>query len=284
MSSTKWSAYWRLMRFDKPIGTALLWYPVAWSLWLASSGFPTLSYFLLFFTGTVIMRAAGCVINDIADRQLDAHVKRTTKRPLATGELSLQQALICFSLLILFAILILIQLPPSCFLIALFAALLTAFYPFTKRWFDMPQFILGLAFTSSIPMVFMAIQGQFTMVTGILILLNIFWVIAYDTAYAMVDRSDDIVMQMHSSAILFGDSDRLIIAILQILTHGLWLIIAYLNHFTYQFFLIWALAGGMFIYQQRLLRNRLPQDCFIAFLNNHWYGLTMWLALIIALF
>lgn len=284
MSSASWSTYWRVMRFDKPIGTALLWYPVAWSLWLASQGLPSGYYFVLFLFGTIVMRAAGCVINDIADRQLDAHVARTNQRPLATGELSLQQALGSFAFLILLALIILIQLPPSCFLIAFIAVLLTAFYPFTKRWFNMPQLILGLAFTSSIPMVFMAVKGEMTLITGLLILINICWVVAYDTAYAMVDRSDDLLMQVHSSAILFGRSDRLAIAILQIITHGLWIPIAYLAHLNNLFYLVWAMAGCLFVYQQRLIRYRRGQDCFAAFLNNHWYGLSMWVALIISMY
>lgn len=283
MPRAKWSAYWQLMRFDKPIGTALLWYPVAWSLWLASKAWPLLYYLVLFFLGTVIMRAAGCVINDIADRQLDAHVARTEQRPLATGQLTLQNALVCFFVLILLALLILIQLPPACFLIALLAVLLTAVYPFTKRWFDMPQLVLGLAFTSSIPMVFVAVNGQITVVTILLIVLNICWVIAYDTAYAMVDRNDDLLMQMHSSAILFGRSDRFAIATLQLITHSLWIPIAYISQLHTQFFIFWLLAGGLFIYQQKLIRERKRQDCFTAFINNHWYGLVMWLAIIVSI-
>ncbi len=270
------------MRFDKPIGIALLWYPVAWSLWLAAKGWPSEYYFVLFFLGTVIMRAAGCIINDIADRHLDAHVARTYKRPLVSGELSLQQALAAFIALMILALVILILLPPACFLVALIASLLTLLYPFTKRWFDMPQLILGLAFASSIPMVFIAIQGGLTTVTGLLILLNICWVIAYDTAYAMVDRPDDMLMQMHSSAILFGTADRMAIAILQVISHSLWLPIAYYASLSSQFYFVWLMAGGLFVYQQYLIRNRNGKDCFKAFLNNHWYGLIMWLALIIS--
>jgi 4-hydroxybenzoate polyprenyltransferase len=270
------------MRFDKPIGTALLWYPVAWSLWLSSQGLPSLRLFTLFLLGTITMRAAGCVINDIADRQLDAHVARTKKRPLATGQLTLQNALVCFSILLSIALFILIHLPPYCFLIALIAALFTALYPFTKRWFDMPQLILGLAFTSSVPMVFEAVEGQFSLITGLLMALNICWVVAYDTAYAMVDRDDDLLMQMHSSAILFGRSDRYVIGVLQIITHGLWLPIAWLSHFDYRFYIIWFVASLFFIHQQRLLYDRRGPNCFAAFLNNHWYGLVMWVALIVA--
>ena len=283
MSATKWSAYWRLMRFDKPIGTALLWYPVAWSLWIASNGLPAGYLLFLFFAGTVIMRAAGCVVNDIADRQLDAHVARTTQRPLATGELTLQQAVASFAVLIFMALCILIQLPPACFLIALMAVLLTSIYPFTKRWFDMPQLLLGLAFTSSIPMVFITVQGHLNSITALLMVLTVFWVIAYDTVYAMVDRHDDLVMEMHSSAILFGHSDKLAVALLQSATHLIWIPIGYALKLNGLFYLIWGFASLFFIYQQWLIRDRSRAGCFSAFLNNHWYGLIMWGALALSL-
>lgn len=275
----KWSAYWRLMRFHKPVGILLLWWPTAWALWIANRGCPSWQILIYFLMGTIFMRAAGCVINDMADRNIDKHVKRTSARPLTTGELSVLEALGLLLLLLIAPCIILIQLPIPCFYYALGALCITVFYPFCKRFFQAPQFILGVAFSMGIPMAFAASGCSINYETGLLMLLNFSWIVAYDTMYAMVDRTDDLLIGVKSTAILFAAYDRMVIMFLQIFLHALWLILA-LNHpYSWWFYSGWMVGGGILMYQQTLVNSRKEDACFKAFTINVWYGLVMWVSL-----
>lgn len=274
----KWNAYWRLMRFDKPVGILLLWYPTAWALWLANKGMPTLSLFILFLCGTVFMRAAGCVINDIADRNIDKHVARTKLRPLTSGEVSLPEAFLLLMILLLAALFILIQLPRNCFYLGLIALFVSFLYPFCKRFLDAPQLILGLAFSMGIPMAYVASGSFLNGECFLLFLINFFWILAYDTMYAMADKEDDLRIGVKSTAIYFASYDRVIIGLLQGLFHGLWLCWALVNQTNLWFYIFWFVAGDVLIYQQKLINKRVPQDCFKAFIVSVYYGLLMWLA------
>lgn len=272
----KWNAYARLMRLDKPIGILLLWFPVAFALWIANQGAPPLILVFYFLCGSIVMRSAGCVVNDLADRHIDIHVRRTSIRPITTGEISIPKALLVFIFLVFIAFYIMTQLPANCFYYALAALFVTILYPFCKRWIEAPQLILSLAFSVSIPMVYTASNVQFNSVMFLLLAINIFWVIAYDTLYAMVDREDDLKLGVKSTAVLFASYDRWIIAVLQIFMHILWLLIAYQLQATQQFYLGWGCAGLILIYQQWLINKRVPRDCFKAFQWSIGYGFVMW--------
>lgn len=273
------SAYYRLARFDKPIGIVLLAAPVMWALWLANRGMPSIYLLVLFLVGTVLTRAAGCVINDIADRRIDPLVARTQQRPLATQVLSTTEASIFVIILLLAALLILILLPWECFIYALIAVLLMVVYPFCKRFFNAPQFILGLAFSMSIPMAYVASGRAFEGVMYWLWLINMFWTIAYDTQYALVDKDDDLKIGVKSTAILFGSNWLEIISALQLIIQGLWLVIALLRDFNGLFYVFWLAASAVFFYQYRLLKKNNKALFFKAFMSNAYYGLLMWLAL-----
>ncbi len=277
----KWNAYWRLLRFDKPVGILLLWYPTAWGLWFANGGFPPLKLLFLFLSGTVLMRAAGCVINDIADRDVDLHVARTQSRPLTAGEVSVTEAFILLIALLLGALIVLVNLPKDCFYWALFSLAITVIYPFCKRFFDAPQMVLGLAFSMGIPMAYVAsgtpLDNQFI----ILFVINFCWIVAYDTMYAMTDKEDDIRIGVKSTAIFFASYDLLIVGFLQSALHGLWLFWALLMQANLLFYIIWCFAGAVLIYQQKLINTRIPERCFKAFLINVYYGALMWGALIV---
>ncbi|MGQ3891108.1 4-hydroxybenzoate octaprenyltransferase [Legionella sp. CNM-4043-24] len=269
-------ACWRLSRFHKPAGTFLLWAPTAWALCLANQGQPSWTLLLLFLAGTVIMRAAGCVMNDIADRHIDGHVKRTKNRPLASGELSLSQALVLLSFYLLLALLILLQLPSECVVYAVLSLLVTFVYPFCKRFIAAPQMVLGIAFSMGIPMAYAASFAQFDLSMLALLCINYCWIVAYDTQYAMADRADDLLIGVKSTAILFGRYDTLIIAILQGICQLLWLILAWSRHFSGLFYAFWLIGTLIFIYQQRLLTRASDERCWQAFASNSWYGLIMW--------
>lgn len=277
----KWGAYLRLMRFHKPVGILLLWLPTAWALWIANQGNPPLTLSLLFLSGTVLMRAAGCVINDIADRHIDLHVKRTQMRPLTSGEVSLIEAFALLFTLLFAALMVLLQLPKLCFYYALLAVFITFLYPFCKRFIQGPQLVLGVAFSIGIPMAYAA-SGKWPDSTMFcLLIINFMWIVAYDSQYAMVDREDDLRIGVKSTAILFADYDRIIIGILQILFHSLWLFLAIsLNNF-WSFFCCWLIAALLLGYQQKLIAKRQPAQCLQAFTSNNWYGSVMWLAIIL---
>lgn len=272
--------FFSLGRLDKPVGIWLLWAPTAWALWLA--GRPDFRVVALFFLGTIIMRTAGCVINDIADRDIDIHVQRTKERPLTSGRLSLVQSLSFLLILLVFALAIVIQLPKFCFYYALIALCIVFIYPFCKRFLHGPQLILGIAFSLGIPMAYVA-EGQApNRMTLLLMLINFLWTVAYDTEYALADKEDDVLIGVRSTAIWFGRHAQTIIGLLQVSTHSLWLILAKMLMFSSSFYLIWFIAGCLFIYQHFLLAERSPKAYTQAFLSNTWYGLLLWLALVIA--
>ncbi len=274
------NAYLRLMRFDKPIGILLLLWPTYWALCLAG-GFHRPDILVIFTLGTVFMRAAGCIANDIADRRFDGYVTRTHQRPLATGELSLRQALCALFLMLMLSASLLIFLNIQCFYLAVAGCLLSLIYPFFKRFFQTPQLVLGLAFSWGIPMAYASLNQPISIRVIVLMLLTFFWIIAYDTAYAMADREDDISIGIHSSAIFFGRFDTLVIGLLQIAVTLLWIVIGFINQLSLVFYIFLILASLFFIYQQHLLKNRLPKQCFQAFINNQWYGLLMFIGLMV---
>jgi 4-hydroxybenzoate polyprenyltransferase len=277
----KWGAYWRLMRFDKPTGILLLWFPTAWALWLANEGAPPYNLFMLFLCGTVLMRAAGCVINDIADKNFDKHVARTKLRPLTSGEVSFTEAGMVLMLLLVVALFVLMQLPRNCFFIGLIALFVSFIYPFCKRFLDAPQLILGIAFSMGIPMAYVASGISLNNEFFLLFVINFAWILAYDTMYAMVDKQDDLRIGIRSTAIYFSSYDRLIIGLLQCLFHGLWLFWAMMKQNSVAFYIFWCAAGVVLIYQQKLIYHRESKDCFKAFVVNTYYGLFMWLAMAI---
>ncbi|KXI29793.1 4-hydroxybenzoate octaprenyltransferase [Paraglaciecola hydrolytica] len=271
----RWSAYWRLMRFDKPIGIYLLLWPCLWALWIAAQGIPPLDILVIFILGVIVMRAAGCVINDYADRKVDGAVQRTAQRPLATGELSSRQALWCFALLVFCALCLVLWLNWQTIVLSLGALVLTITYPFMKRYTHLPQVVLGAAFGWSIPMAFMAINQQLNWLAWVLYAANLCWTVAYDTQYAMVDRDDDLRIGVKSTAILFGQFDKLIILLLQLATLGLLLVVAINLAYGWPVYLALLIGAGLFVYHQCLIKDRERNACFKAFLHNHYFGLVI---------
>lgn len=266
------SAYERLLRLDKPIGILLLLWPTLWGLWMASDGHPNAIFVWIFVLGTVLMRSAGCAINDWADRDIDGRVARTRNRPIPSGEVSPAEAVGLAAGLALAALLLAINLPkPTWWLVGL-AAFLAASYPFTKRFFALPQAYLGIAFGMGIPMAFATFQGQVPLVGWLLLLANVFWAIAYDTAYAMVDREDDKKIGIKTAAITFGRFDVVAImicyALMLLLLAGIGYHLKMSVH--YYFGLLAALGIVNYFYTQ--LRTRDPQRCFKVFLANNWVG------------
>ena len=277
----KWQAYLRLMRFSKPSGILLLWFPTAWALWIANQGLPPLGLIIYFLLGTVVMRAAGCIMNDITDRRIDIHVKRTCKRPLATGEVSLFEAFVLLIILLIMALMIVTQLPITCFYYALVALFITIIYPFCKRFIQAPQLVLGLAFSMGIPMAYAASGVPIDINMIVLFILNFAWIVAYDTMYAMADRDDDLRIGIQSTAVLFGHFDRLCILSLQIFFHLMWIYLAYRMHCAYSFYWIWVIALLVLAYQQKLIAKGHTEACLQGFSMNVGYGLLMWCALIL---
>ena len=255
------SPYVRLMRLDRPVGTLLLLWPTLAALWMAAEATPPIGLILVFTLGTFIMRSAGCVINDVADRRVDPDVSRTQGRPLATGELSVREALVLFVLLCTLAAILLLFLNTLTQLLALAGLGIAVLYPFMKRWTHLPQAVLGAAFSWGIVMAFTAVQDQLSAPAGLMFIASLLWIVAYDTLYAMVDREDDLRVGVKSTAILFGDADRVMVGILQGLSlWAFWLLGQQLGYgLPYTLGLI-AMAA-LFVYQQRLIRRRDPARC-----------------------
>ncbi|MEH6446426.1 MAG: 4-hydroxybenzoate octaprenyltransferase [Oceanospirillaceae bacterium] len=274
--------YSALTRFDKPIGSYLLLWPTLCAVWIASAGQPTLSIIIVFSLGVFLTRSAGCVINDIADRKIDGKVKRTAHRPLANKLISTKEAVALFVVLMLCAFLLVVLTTNSMTVYLSFAALALAFsYPFMKRYTQLPQVVLGAAFGFGIPMAFTATNEHLPMLAWVLYFAKICWTIAYDTMYAMVDRDDDLRIGVKSTAILFGKYDNFINALFQLTTIALLIYAGFLAHLGTIYYLGLALMAAFFAYQQYLTRNRERDQCFKAFLNNHYAGLVLFIAIVL---
>jgi 4-hydroxybenzoate polyprenyltransferase len=270
-----------LMRLDRPIGIGLLLWPTLWALWIAarglpgSPGVPPLKLLVIFIAGTVVMRSAGCVINDFADRDIDPHVKRTRGRPLAQRVVSPHEALGLFAVLVLIALWLVMQLDWKTVQFAFIGAALTISYPFMKRFFPLPQFYLGAAFGWAVPMAFVATLGGVPQVGWLLFFVTVVFAGVYDTQYAMVDRDDDLKLDVHSTAIAFGDMDRFLIGVMQAMVLGGLAMTGYLLILGWPFWLALAGAAALFAFQQWLIRDRDREGCFKAFLNNNWVGVVV---------
>jgi len=273
--------YALLMRLDRPIGILLLLWPTLWGLWVASHGNPDLLVLFVFVSGVVLMRSAGCVINDYADRDFDPHVERTRNRPLAARRVSTKEALALFVILCLVAFVLVLQLNRLTILLSFVGAFLAASYPFVKRYTHLPQVYLGATFGWSIPMAFAAHTGEVPVVAWLMFGANLFWVVAYDTAYAMVDREDDIKVGIKSTAILFGKWDRHMIALAHLLSLILLVEAGRVANLGAFFYIALFGAAGLAIYQQKLIHKRNPEMCFKAFLNNNWFGVTIFAGLVL---
>ncbi|SCB83863.1 4-hydroxybenzoate polyprenyltransferase [Kosakonia oryzendophytica] len=279
LTQNKLLAFHRLMRTDKPIGALLLLWPTLWALWVATPGVPPLWILLVFVAGVWLMRAAGCVVNDYADRKFDGHVKRTANRPLPSGAVTENEARTLFVVLVLLAFALVLTLNMMTILLSVAALALAWVYPFMKRYTHLPQVVLGAAFGWSIPMAFAAVSESVPLSCWIMFLANILWAVAYDTQYAMVDRDDDVKIGIKSTAILFGRFDTLIIGILQVAVMVLMASIGWLNGLSWVYYATVLIAGGLFVYQQVLIAGRERDACFKAFMNNNYVGLVLFLGL-----
>ena len=284
LTQNKLLAYHRLMRTDKPIGTFLLLWPTLWALWLATPGVPPLWILGVFVAGVWLMRAAGCVVNDYADRKFDGHVKRTAGRPLPSGQVTGKEARVLFSILVLLSFLLVLTLNTMTILLSVAALALAWIYPFMKRYTHLPQVVLGAAFGWSIPMAFAAVSESLPLSCWLMFLANILWAVAYDTQYAMVDRDDDLKIGIKSTAILFGRQDKLIIGILQVAVLALMVVIGRLTGLNWEFYWSVLVAGLLFAYQQKLIAKRERDACFKAFMNNNYVGLVLFLGLAMSYF
>ena len=277
--TTKIDAYERLMRLDKPIGILLLLWPTLWALLIAGDGKPDWIVVLIFVTGTVLMRSAGCVMNDIADHQYDGLVERTQHRPLPTNAVSKKEAYVLAVFLGLLALGLVSQLNALTIKLSVFAFFLAATYPLTKRFFAMPQAYLGVAFGFGIPMAFAGINNIIPPVAWVLLLANVFWAIAYDTEYAMVDREDDLKIGLKSSAITFGHYDVIAVMFCYLAALLLLAMAGYLAHLGLAYYLGLAIATGVAVHHFVLIKTRERVRCFQAFLGNNWFGLVVFLGL-----
>jgi 4-hydroxybenzoate polyprenyltransferase len=276
--------YWQLMRADKPIGIYLLLWPTLWGLLFASEGLPQWDITLIFVLGVVVMRSAGCVINDFADRNIDGAVARTKNRPLPSGIVSAKEAKQLFVLLILIAFGLVLFLNLYTILLSIVALLLASIYPFMKRYTYFPQVVLGAAFAWSIPMAFMAVTNNLPYWMWLVYAANLCWTVAYDTQYAIGDRLDDIKVGVKSTAILFGKFDLFIIGFLQLITLFLLTWVFYINQLPSFSYIGLILVLALFVYQYTLCKNRDGQKCFSAFLHNNWVGMAITLSIALGFF
>ncbi|GGI97044.1 4-hydroxybenzoate octaprenyltransferase [Shewanella hanedai] len=275
----KVEVYLRLARMDRPIGTLLLMWPCLMALVLAAGGMPDLKVLVIFILGVVVMRGCGCIINDYADRNLDAHVERTKSRPLASGEVSVKEALMLFVVMGLLAFGLVLMLNPLVVQLSFVGIILTIIYPFTKRFTNMPQMFLGVVWSWSIPMAYAAQTGEVPAEAWWLFAANWCWTVAYDTMYAMVDRDDDLKVGIKSTAILFGKYDRQIIALFQFAALGCFITAGWAADRGLVYALGIITFIGFSLYQQKLIYGRERAPCFKAFLNNNWAGLSLFIAL-----
>ena len=274
--------YARLMRLDRPIGTWLLLWPALWALWIAGAGRPTPRVLIVFVLGAFVMRAAGCVINDFADRDIDPHVRRTRDRPLAARRVSPREALVLFVGLLLIALFLVTRLDPYTIRLAVIGALLTVSYPFFKRFFPLPQLYLGLSFGGwSVLMAFAAQGGALPRVAWVLYIAAVMWAAVYDTIYAMVDREDDLRIGVKSSAILFADMDKLLIGVMQLMMLFALVLAGRDMQFGNWYYAGVAGAALLFLWQQWLIRRREPAGCLRAFLNNQYVGVVLFAGILL---
>nr|WP_323836030.1 4-hydroxybenzoate octaprenyltransferase [Photorhabdus sp. CRI-LC] len=279
MAQSKWLAYCRLVRINKPIGALLLLWPTFWALWMAGKGIPDMHILLVFIAGVFLMRAAGCAINDFADRKFDGCVERTKTRPLPSGAISEKESKILFVVLALVSFGLVLTLNKMAIWLSAVGLALAWLYPFVKRVSHLPQFVLGAAYGWAIPMGFAAVSESLPLECWLLFLVNIFWSVIYDTQYAMVDRNDDLKIGVKSTAILFGRFDKLIIGLLQLAMLLMLVLVGYLINLGGIYYWSLLLAGTLFIYQQKLIAGRERELCFQAFLNNNYVGLVLFLGI-----
>ncbi|MGE4594962.1 MAG: 4-hydroxybenzoate octaprenyltransferase [Gammaproteobacteria bacterium] len=277
------NAYFRLMRLDKPVGIYLLLWPTYWALFLAAGGWPNVDLLVIFTLGVIVMRSAGCVINDVADREIDKHVERTKNRPIASGEVSYKSALLLFFVLILVAFGLVLLTNTLTIQLSFIALALAGIYPFTKRWTQLPQFVLGLAFGMSVLMAFSAQRDEVPVEAYWLFAANIVWTLIYDTMYAMADREEDFEIGVKSTAILFAKYDRIIIGILQISLLLICLKIGNLFDLGLFYQLSALIISILMIYHQFLIKNRQKTACFKAFLHNHYIGMALFAGILASL-
>lgn len=272
--------YWQLMRMHKPIGALLLLWPTLWSLWLAADGVPRWDVLVIFVLGVFVMRSAGCVINDFADRKVDGHVKRTRERPLVSGQVSGGEAIALFIGLCLLAFGLVLLTNPLTIQLSVGGVLLAFCYPFMKRYTHLPQVVLGAAFAWAIPMAFAAQSGALGVEIWLLYTAVVLWTVVYDTFYAMVDRDDDLRIGVKSTAILFGEQDRLMTGVLQALTLYALVMVGSRFELGTFYYLSLGVAAALFAYQQYLIRFRQREACFKAFMNNNWVGLAIFIGVV----
>lgn len=275
------SLYFQLTRLSRPIGILLLLWPTLWGVWIAGNGHPAWHIVTIFVLGTVLMRSAGCAINDYADRDFDKYVKRTQERPITSGKLAPIEALWLAATLAIFALLLILPLNALTLWLSIPAAFLAASYPFTKRFFAIPQAYLGIAFGFGIPMAFAAQLNEVPAVAWLLLLANIFWCIAYDTEYAMVDRDDDIHLGIHSSALFFGKYDVLAVMACYLAAIGILAGVGYALGMGAAYYLGLLFAAGIAAYHYTLIRDRQPDGCFKAFLHNNWFGAAVFTGIVL---
>jgi 4-hydroxybenzoate polyprenyltransferase len=273
--------YALLVRANRPIGILLLLWPALWALWVAGEGHPPWGVVAVFVLGVTLMRSAGCAINDYADRNIDGHVERTKGRPLATGAITPKEALAVFVVLCLLAFCLVLLLNTTTILMSFVAAALAAVYPFMKRYTHLPQLVLGMAFGWAVPMAFTALTGSVPPLGWLLFTATVIWALIYDTQYAMVDRPDDLKIGVKSTAILFGDMDRVIIGTLQLTMLGILLLVGVNAQFGLPYYLGLGAATGLAAYQQYLIRHRDAKGCFAAFLNNNYFGAAVFAGLVL---
>lgn len=282
-NATRLGAYLRLMRFDRPSGALLLLWPTMWALWLAGDGRPAAIIVAIFIAGTFIMRAAGCIVNDYADRDIDPWIARTKDRPLASGELSARQAFAALALLLLPAFVLMLQLNRHSQLLSVLAILIAACYPFAKRITRVPQLVLGVAFSWGIPMGYVALNDALPPEAWWLFAANFAWVVAYDTQYAMADREEDLRIGVKSTAILFGKYDNRIIGLLHLTCLLLLAFIGWQRDLSWHFHLALSGALALAAYQQILTHHRHRDLCLRAFRNNNWFGAVIFIGLVLGL-
>jgi 4-hydroxybenzoate polyprenyltransferase len=274
--------YWELARFNRPVGTWLLLWPALWALWIAGDGQPNQKVLIVFVLGVIVMRAAGCVINDFADRDIDPHVRRTRDRPIAARRVSPVEALVLFAVLLAIALYLVTFLDLLTIKLAFIGAALTVSYPFVKRFFPMPQLYLGISFGGwSVPMAFAAVTGKLPRVAWVLYIAAVIWAAIYDTIYAMIDREDDLKIGVKSSAILFADMDKMLIFVMQAMMIFALVLAGQNMHFGQWYYGGLTAAALLFLYQQWLIRDRNPAGCLRAFLNNQYVGMVIFIGILL---